>query len=869
MVVRSLNGKWKLLLPGTGRSVDATVPGWNYTDLLKAGVIEDPYWRDNALRLRWVQDKDWHYHREFEIPSSFLGRDRILLRCRGLDTFCDLRLNGRLLAKTDNMYRTYEFDVKKHLRKGTNDISAVFRSVVPYINRKYKERPLYQWGEEDPKRTPHYAYLRKAPYQFGWDWSPSLAGAGIWKDIELVGIDGARILEVRQSQLHKNGKVRLTVAGRIEKYGNAAFTVRMGLSFNGRPVAGRSVAGRQIAGRRIAVKNRDFAAVMEIERPELWWPNGSGDQPLYELRTELLDAAGTIVDTDIKKIGLRTIRLIEKKDRIGCSFFFEVNGLPVWGRGANWVPADCFPASISRERYRRLVGEMAAQNMNILRVWGGGLYESDDFYDACDETGILVWQDFMFACSVYPAYDKAYLANTRAEAVDNVRRLRHHASLCLWCGNNELEEGLVGSDPKRQMPVKDYNVLFDRLLPSVVMRFDPATPYIRSSGRAPGSRRDVVMARDVDNGDSHLWWVMSGLTDVVRRIDPAKLARLKGEKLLAAKYEIVWGVHNGLDKYQQLKILPRFASELGRQSFPVMKTVRSFTAPSDRNALHPVMEYRQMGSNAWMLREITERFMLPGRFEDQVLLSQIVQGEKFRWYVENWRRHRPRSMGALHWTCNDCWPAPEWSTVDYYLRRKASFYIFKRFYSPRLVTGEEDPEKLTCALSVVNDDRRDHPGVLAWRLTDCSGKALGGGSRKAVARACASTSLASVDLGPQAAKCGKENLMLWLDWAEAGRLVSSNLVMLREPKSMRLESPKIRIAVEKVSGDVFAVVMETDRPALWAWIEACGERTDWSDNYFHLRPGVRKRLTAKTAAPRSLGEFRRSVRTGSLRDFYP
>jgi beta-mannosidase len=853
----SLNGAWKLERVKTGKIVPATVPGWTHSDLLRSGDLEDLFWRDNAKRALWVSGEDWRYFRDFEVSESLLKRPRLLLRCHGLDTLCRLSVNGKKLADTDNMYRVWEFDLRPFLRPGRNRIEALFKSVIPVINRAYKKHPLYQWEEADPARIPHYAYVRKAPYQFGWDWSPAIVGYGIWKEMEISGFS-ARFSDLRVVQHLSEKTCRLEITGAVDTTGT------------GHTVACRlRGAGKAVAQATAAVKNGRFRMELKLQQPRLWWPNGMGEAFLYELESSLVNQSGAVEDHDTKKIGLRNVELVREKDAWGHSFYFKVNGKPLWARGANWVPADSLAHKIAGSRTRKLVEEMAAQHMNILRVWGGGFYESDDFYDACDALGVLVWQDFMFACSTYPGYDKKYLANVKVEAEDNVRRLRHHASLCLWCGNNELEEGLVGSNPKRQMPVKDYNRLFCGLLPEVVRRLNPETPYTRSSGCSPGPRRDQEASRDPDHGDAHLWWLMNNVYQTARNIDANKLLNPNPDKAMEKRWDVVWGVVNGLDAYGQRQVIPRFASEYGKQSFPVMKTVRSFSLPSDQNPLHPVMEYHQRGSNGWMLENLLAKFMPSARFEGTVLLTQITQGENFRWLVESWRRSRPRCMGALHWTGNDCWPSVEWSTVDYYLRRKASFYIFRRFYSPLLISGEEDPKKLTCGLVVTNDGIADIPGRLDWRLTNLQGKKLLGGSFKFVAKACASSKAKKLNLKKEIEAAGRENVVLWMEWHGKDGSESSNAVFFAEPRKMPLAKADLKATVSRRRDGSFAVTLRTDKPALWAWVNVDDGETHWSDNYFHLSPGVAKRLVASTPGPMTLSQFRSRLKAGSLVDLYP
>ncbi|MCX7934369.1 MAG: hypothetical protein N3A66_03820, partial [Planctomycetota bacterium] len=429
MQIFDLNGDWQVQAAGKGESLPAQVPGCIHLDLLRAGKIDDPYVRDNEKRVQWIGQTDWRYSRDFDLPGEILAHERVWLRCEGLDTIAEISLNGQRIAKTDNMFRTWEFEVKRRLRPGRNRLEISFTAAEPYAARLQAKRRLPTWGGGGR------SWLRKEPCNFGWDWGPTLITCGIWRPIRLAACNQARLAEVMIRQDHSRSReVGLYLQILAEKWTNRPLAAAVAISYNGATVAEAETALRADRGfLRLALKN-----------PHLWWPRNLGEQPLYEVTVELLDADGALLDVATKRIGLRTLRLDRHKDRWGESFQFVANGVPFFAKGANWIPADTFAPAVTAERYRFLLESAAAANMNMLRVWGGGIYENDVFYDICDELGICVWQDFMFACSTYPTFDKKFMANVKAEAEDNVRRLRHHACLALWCGNNELEQGLVG-----------------------------------------------------------------------------------------------------------------------------------------------------------------------------------------------------------------------------------------------------------------------------------------------------------------------------------------------------------------------------------------------------------------------------------------
>ncbi|MBT7699981.1 MAG: hypothetical protein HN700_06780, partial [Verrucomicrobia bacterium] len=461
----NLDGKWTVRQEGGDLSLPARVPGDVISDLLKAKQIPDPFYRENERDVQWVGEADWTYERQFKVSAALMRGERVVLQCDGLDTFATVTVNGKRIATTDNMFRSFEWDVKSYLQVGTNTIQITFKSVNDYTRKVVRERALHsQVGGGHP--TAHPCFVRKEQCNFGWDWGIILVTCGIWRSIRLASISTGRLADLRIDQEHVGGKVSLGVEVGVEATTRKALTVRTTLRLKGKVVAQQETASR----------GRNTRVALQVSDPQLWWPNGMGDQPLYDLQVELLDGAGARLDGQTKRIGFRTLRLDRHADEWGESFQFVVNGVPFFAKGANWIPADAVLARRSPEMYRSLIEDSAAVNMNMLRVWGGGIYEDDVFYDICDELGICVWQDFMFACMAYPSWKEPFMKTVEAEARDNLRRLRHHPCIALWCGNNELEQqSVVKGGSERNMSWEEYALLFDDLLADVSRELAPQT----------------------------------------------------------------------------------------------------------------------------------------------------------------------------------------------------------------------------------------------------------------------------------------------------------------------------------------------------------------------------------------------------------
>ncbi|MGH7939832.1 MAG: glycoside hydrolase family 2 protein, partial [Limisphaerales bacterium] len=726
----NLNGAWQVSQAGKSDWFPANVPGNVFTDLLAAKRIPDPFYRDNEGSLQWVGKSNWVYKRTFDVPNDILKNDRVLLRCEGLDTLASIKINGQKIGTSNNMFRIWEFDVKNALAAGSNEIEIAFESPYPTMAKGESRRALYEWiGSHEPKGR---AYVRKEPCSFGWDWGPCLPGCGIWKKISLETFNQGRIADVLILQNHSGKTVGLDVEINAEliKGGGPPFQARVSVFDTSNP-------DREIASTRIPLADGKGRGQLSIKHARLWWPNGMGEQPLYNVCVDLADPDGNLIDSATKRIGLRQLKIVLPQEE--HPLHFEVNGIPFFARGGNWIPCDSFANRVTPEILRRYVRDAAAVNMNTIRFWGGGYYEEEALYDACDEAGICVWLDFKFACSAQPSFGQDFMDNVRLEARENVRRIRHHPCVGVWCGNNEISL-MTGKDwSDTSMGQADYDKLFKDLIARVVAELAPQATYVSGSPEC---------------GDTHYW--------------------------------AVWHGPKTFDAYRSLT---GFMSEFGYQSFPEPKTVRAFTAPEDRaSVLTPVMKWHQRSGlekedgNTEMLNMMAHYFNPPKNFDMTLWLSQILQGYGIKIGAEYWRQTMPKSMGCVYWQYNDIWPGMSWSSVDYFGRWKALHYMARKFYSPILVSGLEHPAEGTADLFVTNDLLESKHGRLEWKLTDLTGATLKHGGFKVELPSRKSVKVETLNIGKEIAQKGANGVLLWLDLRVHGKSVSDNLILFSLPK---------------------------------------------------------------------------------------
>ena len=810
MIKHSLNGRWLLDIPGSAfPQTEATVPGSVYHDLLEAGQIDDPFYRDNEDEALKIMENDFVYSRSFKVPAELLRCDRVLLRCHGLDTLAEVEINGRPAGKADNMHRLWEYDVKALLRQGENSIRVTFASPTRYIREAYDKKPLE--GSSDAMRG--FPYLRKAHCMFGWDWGPHLPDAGIWRDIELAGMNTARLRDVLISQKHEQGRVVLNAVSHVERFSDGKTKV--------------SVTVTAPDGQAFTAEGEN--CLLAVDSPRLWWPAGYGDQPLYTAEVILSDENG-ILDTWTKRIGLRTMTVRREKDEWGESFCHCVNGLDIFAMGADYIPEDNLLPRVGQARTRRLLEDARAANMNTVRVWGGGYYPDDFFYDICDELGLLVWQDFMFACAAYDLTE-AFEENLKAEFRDNIRRLRHHASLALWCGNNEIESFVpMGFWVKEKKLIADYIKLYEYILPKLVKEEDPDAFYWPSSPSSGGSFDEPW---DENRGDCHYWDVWHGLKP---------FTDYRGH-------------------------LFRYASEFGFQSFPCLATVERFTRPEDRNVFSYIMEkhQRNASANGKIAEYLSQTYLYPSGFETFLYASQLLQAQAMQYGVEHWRRHRGRCMGTLVWQLNDCWPVISWASIDYYGRWKALHYYEKRFFAPVLISCEEEgtltqntnvnaepfPLKKTARLNVSNETREEFRGVVRWSLRTPDAAVLLEGAVPVTVPALSAVWLEKLDFSD------RDTHGCYFAYSledEAGKPAGGGTVLFCAPKHFRFEDPKLEVRQE--GGEIVVTAQAYARS-----VEIlCDPDTVLEDNYFDMNAGTRRirvlRGRAEAAAARSVYDIR-------------
>ena len=808
----------------------ATVPGDVHLDLLANKKIPDPFFRDNESKLQWIELVSWEYRLSFEVTPALLARSHVDLVFDGLDGTAQVYLNGVSVLSAGNSFRVWRVAAKAHLHAGKNLLRIVFPSPIEAAAVAAAGDP---W--QPRTKTEAKTYLRKPAYEYGWDWGPRFVTSGIWKPVRIEAWDKLRIADfaIRQRDVSRD-VAHLDAEVEIEAASAGPARVSVQYSDQGKPVTETATVSVH-AGRNL------IDLPIEIRQPKLWFPAGYGEQPLYEFTVQ----AGTgvqpsasgqpIVDQRKVKAGLRSIVLHRELDKWGRSFELVVNGIPVFAKGADVIPFDSFPNRVTTADYRRILQSARDANMNMIRHWGGGYYETDEFYAICDELGIMVWQDFMFGNDWQPG-TYAFKLNVEAEAEDQVRRLRNHPSIVVWSGNNETESAFSWAgrpeyppDVRLQM-WQDYLTVFSGILPRVVERLDAETPYWPSS---PSADYEPVSAT-YHTGDDHIWDVWHG-------------------RVPFSTYE----THHS-----------RFVTEYGFQSFPEMKTVEAFTQPEDRaNIFTPVMLAHQKNNegNAIIHDYLLKDYSEPKDFASFLYVSQVLQAEGIKIGAEYFRRLRPETMGSIFWQLNDCWPVASWSSIDYYGRWKALQYYARRFYAPVLVSPHVEDGALK--VYIVSDKVKAEPALLRARLMDFNGKVL-------------LEETSEVEVAPLTSK-------VYLDWplkklADAGAQdtsrvfvvaeltaggaeISRNLVYLAPTKGVQLKPAQLKVETTGANGH-YKIRVTSPVLARSVYLSFGNLDAQVSDNYFDLMPGETVEITATSAA--SLDALKAQLKVISLTDAF-
>lgn len=817
----------------------AKVPGVVQTDLLDNKLIPDPFYRDNENGLQWIGLTDWEYETHFDVDQATLSREHVELAFDGLDTFAEVYVNDTKVLDADNMFRNWRVDCKKQLKAGDNVLRIVFRSPVMKLLPTLRKLPYHllsvntaQFAAEEG--IPTDPFTRKAPYHYGWDWGPRFVTEGIWRPVRLESWSGVRIrdLHVVQERIQKK-EAKLAIELEVDATESQMAEVKV--SYEGVWATQFVPAVTFRVKQQLDAGLNKISIPIRISDPQLWYPAGYGSQTRYKFSVTVKAAKGD--DTVSKLTGLRSIELRRETDQWGKSFYFVINGVPVFAKGANVIPFDSFLPRVTAAGHRKMLEAARAAHMNMVREWGGGAYESDDFYDLCDELGILVWQEFMFGGAMVPG-DLAFQENVRQEAIDNVKRLRDHPSVVLWCGNNEMETGWkhwgdrqyfkdsIKPDDREQI-WQDYVVLFRDVLKSVVTAYSPETPYWPSSPSAnfeapPDSPND---------GDMHYW--------------------------------MVWHAVSPIEDYTRQT--PRFMSEFGFQSFPELATIRTFATPEEFDIGSKTMRAHQKnsGGNERILVYLLREYREPKDFASFVYLSQVQQAEAIKVGAEHFRRLRPRNMGSLFWQLNDCWPVASWSSIDYQGRWKALQYYATRFYADVLISPFKHDGKVE--LFAVNDKLSPVKATLRVRLMGFDGKTVLEDSKDVELHAQSSLLLSTTSESDALHGADPASVFAVYELLDSGKVISRNQVFFRATRDLALPAA----TVEKkwnVDADGVSLTLTSKTLARHVGLTFGSLDVHASDNYFDILPG--ESVTVRLQGKASMEELKGAIKIMTVVDAF-
>lgn len=818
--VCTLHSDWTFCQVGDTLWSDAKVPGTIHQDLINHNRIPNPFYGMNEEAVQWVENEDWMYRTSFVVTEEQLNRDAAVLELDGLDTYADVFLNGALILRSDNMFVGHKVSVKSVLRKGENRLLIRFRSAVKEALPQWETNGFDYPADNDHSSKRVSIYTRKAPYSYGWDWGIRLATCGIWRPVRLVFSDVARIEDyyVRQASVSAS---KADVDNRLEITNVTSQPVSALLKVAYHYTASDTKEVQKQIELRPGENTVSLPVV--VDNPHLWMPNGWGEPSLYKF-TASVSVDGVEVASQERQVGLRSIRVVMEDDEHGKSFYFEVNGHPMFAKGANFIPDDALLSNVTPERYKRIFEDVKAADMNMLRVWGGGIYEDDKFYDEADRNGILIWQDFLFACTTYP-HDPLFLKRVEAEAEYNIKRLRGHASLAMWCGNNEIYEGVRYWGWKNKYTAeafaemdRGYDVLFRQLLPDMVKRFDSDRFYMHGSPyEANWGRKESWKIADSHN----------------------------------------WGTWYGRKPFESFDSeIPRFMSEYGFQAFPEMKTIRTFAEEKDFELESPVMNAHQKATigNALIKQTMGLYYKVPAKFEDLVYVGLVLQGQGMRHGIEAHRRNRPYCMGSLFWQLNDSWPVVSWSSIDYYGNWKAMQYQSQRAFAPVLINAIKEGDDLCVYL--ISDELQDRDDVrLTVELMDFDGKSHGKWTQNG--KLTANTSMLFLKKRVDELLSKQDAATSFLRFtlkAKNGAALADEVFYFAYPKDQKLPEARIETSVKK-RGEAIEMTLKTDKLARDIFIEVPVQGVRFSDNFFDLLPGQRKKITITSPEGYSLKDF--------------
>ncbi len=787
--MKLIHNNWHFRYTGCAEVMPCTVPGCNFLDLMANGKIPEPFVALNEKEVEWVGETDFEYFCSFNVSQEELSHERIYLHAMMLDTVCDVFINEIKVGEGKNCHIAYDFEVKEVLKPGENSLRIKFKSPLNYVRELYSrsKTPPNLNGENGIVR------IRKPQCHFGWDWGPVLPVSGITKNIGLEFYSFAKLDNLKIEQTHINSRVDLTVNAEIERFNDDAIECEITV-FSPNNVLIKKQVGE--------------SAHFTIEKPELWWTNdisGKKEQPLYTVKA-VLKKNGEEIDTLTKKIGLRTIRLNRENDKQGSNFQFILNGVPLFIKGANYIPADSFITRFDDEKRQKMIDAVLFSNMNLLRIWGGGYYADDELFELCDKNGILIWQDFMFACQVYPFFEKDFLENVLEEVASNVNRIRHHASLALYCGNNEIEQ-MSKLFFKYKNYIAEIERFFYELLPSKISEYDSITAYI--PGSPCGSGRDKNIGSD-NHGDTHIWAVWHGMQNM---------------------------------SYFK-KRLTRFCSEFGFESLPDMKTIEYFAGKEEKNLKSSVFSAHQKcpKGNETMLYYILDRFRKPKNFKDFIYYSQIVQMQSISNATEFWRQNRGTCNGAVYWQLNDCWPVCSWSGMDYFGNYKALQYAARRFNAPLSVSINETKNK--AKLFIINDKNKSYTVSVRYKIFDFEKGVLEENKVTTTVNALENKETFVFNLKSMKKKFNIKSCGISAELILSEHVISVKTLLFGLEKNLSLPKTNITRFIE-ILEDKIEITLKSDKFARLVCLESSNSTESFSDNYFDILPGESRKITQK------------------------
>ena len=812
-----LSSGWEFSQRDSEVWLPATVPGTVHTDLLANGKIEDPFYRMNELQLQWIDKKDWEYRTFFSVDKEFLEKKNQRLTFHGLDTYADVYLNGKSIGVTDNMFRTWVFDVSGQLKADSNELRVVFASPTRRGLEEMERYGLRLPADNDQSERGGMGnnrvsvYTRKAPYHYGWDWGPRLVTSGIWRPVVLEAWNNVKVEDVfiRQPQVtREEARLIAEVCINSDKRQN----VEVEVASEGKVLVRES--------KELKVGKNEISIPYSILNPRLWWTNGLGKQELYDFTVRVVAEDDVIVEKGVTT-GLRSLKLVREKDQWGESFGFELNGVPVFAKGANAIPNDVFLPRVTRDKYEKMVADAANANMNMIRIWGGGIYEDDAFFEFCDKYGIMVWQDFMFACAMYPG-NPEFLDNVREEAIDNVVRLRNHPSIALWCGNNEnalaWRHGSPGgwgwknqfTKAEQDTVFKAYYEVFHEILPGVVEQYTDGDDYWPSSPMA-GPEPTQHGLDGTTSGDQHYWGV--------------------------------WHGFRPLESFDE--VTTRFCSEFGFQSFPEMSTIETYASPEDYDIESEVMKSHQRSyiGNGRILDYMKMYYRVPDDFEQFIYMTHVLQGLSTKMGIEAHRRNTPYCMGSLIWQINDCWPVASWSTTDYYHKWKAAHYVMRDCFKEVIVAPKWNGD--TLAIYGVNNGLDSTRAMLSIEVVNFAGRLCLSYHKGVKLAPNTSAVLFQLERDTLLAEASARNTMVVVRLQDGYEILDEKNVYFEYHKDLDLSDPRLSIEAIEEKGEKF-ILVSTGRLVCNVMFYLPGVPAFFSDNYCDILPGREYKIKVDT-----------------------